>query len=260
MRNIKLIENLPFQVLPIIDITASLPRKASWESLKKEYVVKGVWDHKTWHTGFRKPEDIDTIVIHHSGPPNGTLASHAKYHAGKWGAGLAYHISIDQGQIKQCNDLLSFTYHAKGNNTYTVAIEVNRNITEDNDLTDEERNLLYAAILTVKSLLPIKYIRGHKEMPTCATACPVTSMDRIRKDIAAIEAKMAVPKPDETTPDLNEELDNTPNATMAQVYAAYARFSDLYGTANKPGPNQEEAQRKILHIAEMMVSAGILTK
>lgn len=188
MRNITLTPTIPYNVPPIIDITDQLPKKASWESIRKKYTVKGHWDGVTWHTGFRNPQDIDTIIIHHSGPPEGTLESHARYHASKWGGGISYHISIDKGVIKQCNDLLSFTYHAGDNNTYTVGIEVNRNLTKQNDLTDQERKLLYAAILTVKSLLPIKYIIGHNEV--CPTACPVTSLDRIRKDVAALENEM----------------------------------------------------------------------
>lgn len=187
MRNLMVIPNNPFEVPPIIDITESLPKRGPWESIKKKYTVKGHWDGVTWHTGFRKPEDIDTIVIHHSGSPEGTLENHANYHAKKWGAGLSYHVAIDGGLIKQTNNLLSFTYHAANHNTYTVAIMVNRDLSKK-DLTDRERELLYAAILSVKAVLPIKYIKGHNEL--CPTACPCTSMNRIRNDIAALEAEM----------------------------------------------------------------------
>ena len=183
MRNLSLAPTVSSDIPPIIDITDQLPKSATWESLKKKNIVKGKWDG-TYKTGFRNPADIDTIIVHHSGPPNGTLESHARYHASKWGAGIAYHIAIDQGQIKQVNDLRSFTYHAGGNNTYTVGIVVNRDLT-NNDLTAEERRLLYAAILSVKAVLPIKQILGHKEV--AATACPVTSMPRIREDIFAME-------------------------------------------------------------------------
>jgi hypothetical protein len=151
--------------------------------MAKRNIVRGEWDG-TYHTGFRDPEDITAVIIHHSGPPNGTLESHAKYHANKWGAGIAYHIAIDQGKIKQLNDLRSFTFHAGNNNTYSVGIVVNRDLT-GNDLTEVERNLLYAAIMSVKAVLPIKEILGHREV--APTACPVTSMDRIREDIFAME-------------------------------------------------------------------------
>lgn len=186
MRNLQLAPTISSDIPQIIDITDQLPKKMPWEALKKKNIIKGVWD-STYSTGFRKPEDITTIIVHHSGPPNGSLISHANYHASKWGAGIAYHIAIDQGQIKQLNDLRSFTYHAGGNNTYSVGIVVNRDLT-GSDLTDQERKLLYAAIMTVKSVLPIKEVLGHREV--APTACPVTSMDRIRKDIFAIEQEL----------------------------------------------------------------------
>ncbi|MUT66001.1 peptidoglycan recognition family protein [Paenibacillus sp. NEAU-GSW1] len=190
MRGLKLASNLPWNDIPeIVDITDQLPKKASWESLKKKWTVKGVWDQKTYLTGLRKPEDISCIVIHHSGPPNGTLESHALYHANKWGAGIAYHIAIDKGRILQLNDLLSMTYHSGNNNTYTVGIVINRDLS-NSDLTDLERKLLYAAILSVKAVLPIKEIKGHRELPTAATACPVTSENRIREDVFTLEQQI----------------------------------------------------------------------
>lgn len=192
MRNLKLIDGLPYEVPPIIDITDDLPRKKRWEDLKKKWNVQGVWDGKTYQSGFRKPEQIDTIVVHHSGPPEGTIESHAKFHMRKWGAGIAYHIIIDGGKIKQTNDLRSMTYHAANNNTYTVGICINRDLTKK-DITDAERKLLYAAILTVKRELKIKAIIGHNQVAN--TACPATDMDTIRKDVAELEDMYDVPVP-----------------------------------------------------------------
>lgn len=187
IRNITLIEGLPFSVPPIEDIVDQLPKKQSWETLPgKKNIIKGIWDG-TYHTGLRKPEDIDTIVVHHSASPEGTLEAHAGSHSRNWGAGIGYHISIDKGRIYQVNDLLTFSFHVGGHNSYTVGIEVNRDLSKA-DLTSQERELLYAAILTVKSLLPITQILGHNELN--ATACPCTSMNRIREDIQNIEKQM----------------------------------------------------------------------
>lgn len=228
MRNLKLAPTISSDIPQIIDITDQLPKKASWESLKKKYIVKDHWDGRTYHQGkFRDPKDIDTIVVHHSGPPNGTLQSHARYHAGKWGAGIAYHICIDQGQIKQVNDLLSFTYHAGGNNTYTVGIEVNRDLTK-NDLTPRERELLYAAILSVKAVFPIKHIVGHNEVAN--TACPVTSMARIRADILSIEEELSF------------QVDTT--ALAADAYKLAVRVKDLLSKL-KHAVWGKEAARKL---------------
>ncbi|MFD0673917.1 peptidoglycan recognition family protein [Cohnella sp. GCM10027633] len=227
MRNLKLAPNISSNIPPIIDITDQLPKKASWESLKKKYIVKGQWDGKTYHQGkFRDPKDIDTIVIHHSGPPNGTLQSHARFHADKWGAGIAYHICIDQDQIKQVNDLRSFTYHAGNNNTYTVGIEVNRDLSKV-DLTPRERELLYAAILSVKAVLPIKHIVGHREVSP--TACPVTSMDRIRADILSMEEEMS----------FNQDT----AALAADAYKLATRVKDLQGKLKHPTWGKESARK-----------------
>src|SRR5690606_36739366 len=69
-----------------------------------------------------------------------------------------------------------------------VGIVVNRDLSKG-DMTDLERELLYAAILSVKAVLPIKEIKGHNEL--CPTACPCTSMNRIRSDIAKLENEIA---------------------------------------------------------------------
>lgn len=191
MRNIQLTTAITFNLPQIEDITDSLPKKQTWETLpNKKNIVRNKWDG-TFHTGFRKPEDIDTIAIHHSGPPDGTLESHAGHHSRKWGAGIAYHIAIDQGRIFQTNDLLSFTFHVGGHNTYTVAIMINADLSQ-REMTSQERELLYGAILTVKSLLPIKHILGHNEFPEAKTSCPCTSMNQIRNDIASLELNMAL--------------------------------------------------------------------
>lgn len=186
MRNIKLIPGLPFVVPEIIDITDDLPRNARWEDIPKQYIHKGK-DMGYRHTGFRDPADIDTIVIHHSGSPEGSLESHARYHASKWGAGISYHMAIDKGRIYQTNDLRSFTFHVGSHNTYTVGIIVNRDLSKS-DLTSVERELLYAAILTVKKHLPIRHIKGHNELN--ATSCPCTSMHQIRQDIQNLEMQI----------------------------------------------------------------------
>ena len=284
MRNIKLIPNLPFQVPEIEDVTDRLPKKSEWESIRRKWVVKGVWDGKTYLVGFRTQDQIDTIIVHHSGSPEGTLASHANYHASRWGTKIAYHVCIDKGRIYQTNDLLSMTYHAGNNNTYTVGIEFNRDLTKA-DLTDEERQLLYAAILSVKSAIPtIKYILGHNEV--CATQCPATSMKRIREDIAELELHIAEHQTyTESIPAnmveafavgkrtealwANYNTEKWKPAAEAKfmmlaevtgcdtVKAIYERIMDLYKKA-QAGQWQGEAIRKLLLISAVMKERGIL--
>lgn len=243
MRNIQL-ARLPWSDVPAIeDITDSLPKKGLWDAMVKRWTVKGVWDGVTYNKGPRDAKDITTIVVHHSGSPEGTIQSHANYHAGKWGAGIAYHIVIDKGRIYQTNNLLSMTYHAGNNNTYTVGICVNRDLSK-NDLTELERKLLYAAILTVKSLLPITEIKGHRELPTAATACPATLEKRIREDVATLELKLAVT--------------DTPNDNVVTAFAVKTRIDAIYNKAVTVNVNQPEATRKMKLMHEWMVKEGLL--
>jgi hypothetical protein len=134
------------------------------------------------------------------------------------------------------------TYHAGNNNTYTIGIEVNRDLTKS-DLTDEERNLLYAAILTVKSLFPtIKEIKGHRELPTAATACPVTNMDRIRADIVSLEEQM--------------EYNSSPSAEKVLAFAFASRVASLGDTLSSPTWGAE-ARRKLMLLADVMPQLGL---
>lgn len=240
MRHISMTANLLNPLPPIEDIVDELPKTMPWEQLSKKYIHKGVWD-KTYHTGFRKPEDIDTIVVHHSGPPNGTLESHARYHARKWGAGIAYHLCIDKGRVFQVNNLLSFTFHVGNHNTYTVGIEINRDLTSS-PMTSQERELLYGAILTVKGLLPIKHILGHNELN--ATACPCTSMSQIRKDILEIE----------------NEIDYRKSVAYDNELASkvMARTTDIYRKSIDPTHKYNAAARgKIRKMAQSMEKDGL---
>lgn len=236
LRQLSIHPSLKGKLPDIIDITDDLPRIKRWEELSKPYRHKGKWDGKTYHTGFRKTEDIDTIVVHHSGPPEGTLESHARTHSRKWGAGIAYHVGIDQGKIKQLNDLLTFSYHVGNHNTYTVGIVVNADLSK-REMTSLERELLYGAIMSVKAVLPIKYILAHNELG--ATACPCTSINLIRSDIASLEEQLA--------------YNESPSNLDTEVYATIKRANDLYAKyLNKDGKHtrdQPEAKRKltILH-------------
>lgn len=171
MECIKLVEGLPFDASPIEQ--ANLPHHPTltWEALE----------------GIRNEADINTIVIHHMAS-EAPLANQALYHINthKW-PGLSYHLVISGGKIMQVNDLQLFTYHASANNGYTVAIAIHGDLSK-RALTGQERKLLYAAILSVKAVLPIKQILGHSQLNP--TQCPCINMDQVRSDIAALETQM----------------------------------------------------------------------
>jgi hypothetical protein len=240
-------------VQPIEDIVDKLPKKAAWETLKRKWIVAGVWDGKTYLEGFRKPEDITCITIHHSGSPEGTLTSHANAHARRWGAGIAYHVAIDKGRIYQTNDLLTMSYHAGNNNTYSVGIVCNRDLTKS-DLTDEERKLLYAAILSVKAVIPtITDIKGHNEMPTCKTACPATDMNRIRADVYALEQDMARSQSPQKREEIAFRIAN-------EILFLYRMAKDGIDAFGKPVNDQQKAwaQARLLQLEPEMRRLGFL--
>jgi hypothetical protein len=250
LRNITLTEGLPYKVPQIEDITDQLPKRQSWETLpKKQNIVRGVWDG-TYHTGLRNPEDIDTIVIHHSASPEGSLYTHANNHGKNWGAGIGYHIAIDNGRIYQVNDLLTFSFHVSGHNTYTVGIEVNRDISKG-DLTSQERELLYAAILSVKAVLPIKHILGHIELNK--TACPCTSMNQIRDDILKIEKQMEYAK----SRNGQEAMAYNIAQTILWTYNT-AKGLDQYGKPTVPEEGKDWARQRLLLLEPVMREHGFL--
>ncbi|OAS19237.1 hypothetical protein A8708_26360 [Paenibacillus oryzisoli] len=168
-----------YSLQPIKDITDELPKNKnySWKQL----------------CGERVPEQITTIVVHHTGSLKALgadAARHAKNHIEgtsihvKGEPGLPYHVYCKEGQIYQTNDLLDFVYGVSDNNGYTVHICTEGNFLYDT-FTELDRIALYAAILAVKAVLPIVDIKGHNELQ--AKACPAIDMSRVRSDIKTIE-------------------------------------------------------------------------
>ncbi|OCT12650.1 hypothetical protein A8709_33100 [Paenibacillus pectinilyticus] len=174
IRNIKVIPNLPFDVLPIQDITDTLPSRLP--------------DPETPRT----PEQITHIAVHHSAVEGGTIQGYADYHVNslKW-AHIGYHCVVKGNQIYQTNDLLTFSYHTSSNNAYTVSVSVSGDLSK-RSLTDDERNCLYATILTYMDLfkIPVENVWGHNEYPQNNTACPCIDMNQLRQEIKTIQMKM----------------------------------------------------------------------
>ncbi|MFK7695667.1 peptidoglycan recognition family protein [Paenibacillus sp. HJGM_3] len=246
LRNISLVAGLPFNVPPIEDITDQLPRhkKYTWETYPKERIIRGVNKGGYFAPGFRplEGEEVDTIIVHHSGPPaGGTIQGHANYHVNTHGwAGIGYHIVIDNGRIFQTNDLMSMTFHCGGHNTYTVGICVNADLSQ-REITSRERELLYAAILTVKSLLSIKDILGHNQLND--TLCPATSMEQIRGDIAKLELQMKA------------AVD--PAKVAHKCYVATEQHRWLYSQYAADPKGQKYLEPHLLELYEMMKERGL---
>jgi hypothetical protein len=171
--------------LPQITVTPDLPYSVP----PIEYPDLPKHPTKSWDTieRVRNPEDINTIIVHHMAS-EAPLDKQALYHVNthQW-PGLSYHLVVSSGRLMQINDLLWFTYHASGHNPYTVSISIHGDLSK-REMTSHERELLYAGILSLKAVLPITTILGHNEVN--ATACPCTSMNQIRDDIAQLEMKI----------------------------------------------------------------------
>lgn len=135
----------------------------------------------------RSLERIDTIVIHHFAS-EASLINNANYHInGRGWRGLGYHIVIDNGESKQTNDLSHITNHCSGYNERGIGVSVRGDLSK-RPLTELERNLLYATIITLKTLFPKAVVKGHNELTP--TTCPCTSMIKIREDVFALEQEI----------------------------------------------------------------------
>jgi hypothetical protein len=174
LRNIQVIPELPYNVKPIIDITDTLPSRTP--------------DTEP----YRSPEQITHISVHHSAVEGATIQSYANYHVNTLGWNhIGYHTVVKGDQIYQTNDLLTFSYHTSSNNAYTVAVSVSGDLSK-RGLTDDERNCLYATILTYMGIfnIPVQNVLGHREYPANNTSCPCLDMNKLRSDIAQLQLQM----------------------------------------------------------------------
>lgn len=237
MRNIKAIAALPFKVNEFQDITDTLPRKTT-----------GDWEPD------RKPEDIKYISVHHSAVENGTIIGYANAHVNTNGwRSIGYHIVIKANQTYQVNDLLSFTYHTSSHNADTIGISVSADFSK-RDITDEERNNLYAAILTCMALfnIPVENVWGHKEFSLNATSCPVISMDKVRSDIRFILNKMDYAKSEEYAKTVAIDIGNN---ILYVCNMVQGKMSD--GSIATPG-QIVWARETLLSLKPMLEEVGLL--
>lgn len=187
-------------------------------------------------TGPRPIGDITHISLHHTAVEGGTAEGHARYHVGKGYGSIAYHIYIKGDQIYLTNDLSALTWHTGNNNHHTIGIAVEGLFTKRN-LTDGERNALYAAVLTVMDTfnVPVGNVLGHKEYAQ-PTSCPGFSMAQVRSDLASIIEQM--------------QFKESPSNKAADYFKLKERTADLYDKfINKDkkwsAAIQQEAARKL---------------
>src|SRR5690606_4035146 len=127
---------------------------------------------------------------------------------------------------------------------------INRDLSKG-ELTSQERELLYGAILTVKSLLPITEILGHNELNR--TACPCTSMNKIREDIQRIEKQMEYAK----SRNGQEAMAYNIAQTILWTYNT-AKGLDQYGKPTVDELGREWARQRLLLLEPAMREHGFL--
>lgn len=225
-------------------VTLPLEIMALWPSLPPiEYPTLPAHPNKTWASmeGVRQPDQINTIIIHHMAS-EAPLENQASYHVNthKW-PGLSYHLVISNGRIMQTNDLLDFTYHASAHNDYSVSISIHGDLSK-RELTSQERDLLYAAILTVKSVLPITRIIGHNAVN--ATSCPCTSVDKINQDITDLEQRLKWMQNDAKR--------------RERAYAIANQILYMYNLAKGTDGDAEWSLNKLLELEQPLKDRGLL--
>jgi len=222
LNRITLITDLPFKIPEIEYIGDKLP----WHHSLK-------WDD-------RPLENIRRIIVHHMASES-LLVNQARYHINthNW-PGLSYHLAVSEGRLKQINDPRSITYHAAGNNEDSVSISIHGDLSK-RELRADERELLYAGILTLKKLFPIEEVIGHNEVN--ATACPCISMNQVRDDIARIESQM--------------RLANDPNKVKDEIRAAASQHVYLFNQYQSDPVKHKWLEPHLLHIFEEMRSHGL---
>lgn len=236
MRNVQLIQGLPFNLQPIQDITDTLPTR------------------KNDPEPYRNTCDITHIAVHHSGVEGGTIKGYADYHVNtlKW-YHIGYHMVIVGNQISQTNDLQTFSYHTSSNNNYTIGISVSGDFTK-RALSDGERYALYGAILTVMDIfkIPVENVLGHDEYPNQNTLCPAFDMKRVRSDIRTIQNQMLYAK---TPQHAQERAFKIANQILYFYNLAQGKNPD--GSAATPG-NVEWGKNVLLDLDPFMTERGLL--
>lgn len=146
------------QEIRIIDKTDSLMRSSS-QSYK-----------------LRTLDQINKIIVHHSGSIGQTAEDYARYHVlSKGWPGIAYTFIIERlGDIIQGNLLEWITYNTTGQNTSSISICLSGNFTKE-EPSPEQLKSLKKLINYLRKILPQRLeVSGHKDYGV--TSCPGTNL------------------------------------------------------------------------------------
>jgi N-acetylmuramoyl-L-alanine amidase len=124
---------------------------------------------------------IDGIVVHCSATPAGKpfrAADIDRWHREKGWDGIGYHFVIPlDGSIEPGRDLASAGAHVSGHNARTIGVcyigGMNaQNTAAANTLNAEQADALELLLRGLRAKWPKATIRGHRDYPKVAKACP----------------------------------------------------------------------------------------
>lgn len=228
LRNITVVEGLPFKVNPFQDITDTLPSR----SPDPEPV--------------RTIEEITHASVHHSAVEGATIQSYANYHVNTLGwAHIGYHNVIKLDTLFQTNDWLTKCYHTSSHNGNTISFSISGDLSK-RPITDTERLLLYAGLLTALKVFPnlkVENIWGHNEFPDNKTACPCIDMQQVRADIAKYKLMM--------------QAAVDPAKTMHRCYVATDQHRYLYAQYAADPEGQKWLEPHLVALYDRMKELGL---
>lgn len=131
----------------------------------------------------RKLSDITTIAVHHSASKMGQFkpADFARWHMDPKGRlkapAICYHFAIEpDGAIYQVNTLESVAWHAGNSNGYSIGVELNGNFEIEEPKPEQLHSLRWLVAQLEAKLGKSLALKGHRELPGNATACPGKNM------------------------------------------------------------------------------------
>lgn len=131
----------------------------------------------------RSLSQITTIAVHHSASKMGQFKpiDFARWHmdpAGRLKApAICYHFAIEpDGAIYQVNSLESIAWHAGNSNGYSIGVELNGNFETEQPTDAQLHSLRWLVAQLEAKLARTLELKGHKELPGNATACPGKNM------------------------------------------------------------------------------------
>lgn len=197
-RNIQIPQNLlnELGVPQIIDSTDTLPKNKvkDWDALNPRRQLTALTDIGWHHTGTFL-EDGATATVH----ANNHIRLTKNETTGD--GGMPYTFYIKDGQIEQCNDLLTFVYAISGKNPFVVSIAVEgcysplrdkvtkEIVRQADELSDANLRAMIALELTLRPLLP-SYARTIGHNYYASTDCPGFSMTRFIQSVTEIQQRL----------------------------------------------------------------------